>query len=162
MSQGYCIFTDDRQHRYVLRRTWENKEHLCFIGLNPSVANEVQNDNTVRRVIRYAKDWGFGGLTVLNLFGLVSTDPKGLKSIENPAGAENDYYIRNTMKKHSTIFCGWGNHGKDRNRDSEVIKIITEAGRVPKCLAVNKTGTPKHPLYLKKDLKLRNYELSKV
>jgi hypothetical protein len=49
-----------------------------FIGLNPSTADERQDDPTIRRCIRFARDWGHGGLVMANVFPFRSTQPKGL------------------------------------------------------------------------------------
>ena len=59
----------DRVYRYVLKRTWlEERPFVMFIGLNPSIADENEDDPTTRRCMRYAGSWGFGGLIVTNLF----------------------------------------------------------------------------------------------
>jgi hypothetical protein len=53
----------------VLKRTWlEERPFVMFIGLNPSIADENEDDPTTRRCMRYAGSWGFGGLIVTNLF----------------------------------------------------------------------------------------------
>lgn len=46
-----------------------------FIGLNPSTADESKDDPTIRRCIRFAKDWGYGGLLMMNAFAFRATDP---------------------------------------------------------------------------------------
>ena len=56
-----AFFSPDRLHRYALWRTWdESKPTAMFVCLNPSTADEVKNDPTVTRCIRYARDWGYG------------------------------------------------------------------------------------------------------
>ena len=65
-----------------------------FIGLNPSTADEIQDDPTIRRCIRYAKDWNYGGYIMGNIFAYRSTDPKKLLHIDDPIGRKNDYWLK--------------------------------------------------------------------
>lgn len=51
-----------------------------FIGLNPSTADETQDDPTVRRCIRYAQSWGYGALYMTNIFAFRATDPRVYES----------------------------------------------------------------------------------
>jgi len=37
-----------------------------IIGLNPSTADENENDPTITRCINFAKSWGYGGVCVTN------------------------------------------------------------------------------------------------
>ena len=58
-----AVFSPDRLHRYGLWRIWDDDlPKVLFIGLNPSTADELKNDPTIRRCIGYAKDWGYGCL----------------------------------------------------------------------------------------------------
>ncbi|NBR07543.1 MAG: DUF1643 domain-containing protein, partial [Planctomycetes bacterium] len=56
------VFSNCRKYRYTLWRQWDftNPSYAMFIGLNPSTADEVQNDPTVARCIDYSMRWGFG------------------------------------------------------------------------------------------------------
>lgn len=75
-----AIFSDCRIYRYSLSRIWNlTKDFVSFVCLNPSTADERNDDPTVRRCIRYAADWGAGGMVMLNLYAYRSTDPKKLK-----------------------------------------------------------------------------------
>lgn len=67
-----AILSDDRKYRYVLSRNWdETKPTVLFIGLNPSIADESEDDPTIRRCINFAKDWGYGGILMTNLLSFV-------------------------------------------------------------------------------------------
>ena len=48
---------------------------MAFIGLNPSTADETADDPTIRKCIKYAKAWGFGGLLMLNVYSFRATNP---------------------------------------------------------------------------------------
>ncbi len=68
-----------RAYRYALWRTWdESKPFAMFVGLNPSTADELEDDPTIRRCINFSKLWGYGGLCMVNLFAYRATDPTAL------------------------------------------------------------------------------------
>ena len=75
-----AVFSDCRKYRYALWRVWdESKPVAVFIGLNPSTADEVNDDPTVKRCVNFAQEWGYGGLCMANLFAFMATDPEVLK-----------------------------------------------------------------------------------
>jgi hypothetical protein len=70
-------FSTCRTWRYTLTRQWSFVHPLAmFIGLNCSTADETQDDPTVRRCMGFARDWGYGGLLMTNLFAFRATDPR--------------------------------------------------------------------------------------
>ena len=145
-------FSHCNQYRYTLTRIWNpDKPVVLFIGLNPSTADAVRNDPTVRRCIGFARRWRFGGLIVCNLFGYRSTDPKPLRRLEDPVGPGNDAAIRRACRSAGRIVAAWGIHGRLHGRDEEVLAMIER----PFCLGVTQAGSPRHPLYLKAGTRLR-------
>ena len=145
-----AFFSKDRKHRYALWRVWNNNlPKVLFIGLNPSTADEVKDDPTIRRCINYAKDWGYGGYIMGNIFAYRSTDPKNLKLTNNPIGIDNNSWLIKLHSEASLTIGAWGNHGKYLDRGREVINLIDDLY----CLRVTKEGHPSHPLYLPGNLK---------
>jgi hypothetical protein len=147
-----AVFSSCGKYRYMLSRTWTPGEKYCvFVGLNPSTADEEKDDPTIRRCISYAQRWGYGGMVMLNLFAFRSTDPKGLLSVEDPVGPENDtwfdliYFSPNVDK----VVAAWGVHGSLKKRDQEIKDRMAYGFEV---FGLTKEGHPKHPLYLKKDI----------
>lgn len=137
-----------RTYRYALWRIWdETKRYVVFICLNPSTADETEDDPTIRRCIGYAKAWGFGGIYMVNLFAFRATDPKAMKAAENPIGDDNDYWLRK-LSCAGLAVAAWGNHGVHLGRSKEVRALIPELY----CLKQNKSGEPVHPLYQKASL----------
>jgi len=146
-----ATISDCRKYRYALSRTWDDKMRtVLFIALNPSTADEINDDPTIRRCINYAKNWGFGSILVANLFAYRTTNPAILRYVNNPVGNDNDQYILDLSKKAHIIVAAWGNEGSLFNRDKEVARLIPNL----MCLKVNKSGQPTHPLYQKKDKEL--------
>ncbi len=149
-----AVYSDCEQYRYLLTRCWDGKgeNRAVFIGLNPSTATELQNDPTVARCINYAKAWGHDAMTMLNAYAFRSTDPKGLKTIDDPVGPDNDRYIsRQTLAASRIILC-WGTHAVYLDRGENLFTKLQAWERDLFCLRVTKHGHPSHPLYLKKDL----------
>lgn len=143
--------------RYSPTRDWFAGERALFIMLNPSTASHLEDDPTVQKCQRLAMRWGYGGITVANIFALRSTDPKALKPHRDPVGPENDATIRSLAADPTTdlVVVAWGNHGVLRNRGLIVLERLVETGVTPMRLGPpTKTGHPWHPLYRPDDIEL--------
>ncbi|MGJ0372506.1 DUF1643 domain-containing protein [Aliarcobacter cryaerophilus] len=144
-----AILSEDRKYRYVLSRIWdESKPLVVIIGLNPSTADEKDDDNTIKKCINFSKNWGYGGLYMLNLFAFRATAPSDMFNASSPIGEENSKYIEKYSKLSDKVICAWGNNGNFKNRSKEVLLNIENKFY----LKLNKTGEPAHPLYLNKNL----------
>ena len=145
-----AILSEDRKYRYVLSRIWdETKPMVAIIGLNPSTADEKEDDNTITKCINFANNWGYGGIYMLNLFAYRATSPQDMFNSEYPIGEENDTYIDKYSKLSDKVICAWGNDGNYKHRSQEVLSKIENKYY----LKLNKTGEPAHPLYLSSELK---------
>lgn len=122
---------------------------VMFIGLNPSTADETLDDPTIRRCIGYAKDWGYGGLLMTNIFAYRSTDPRGLLTVEDPIGPDNDKALLKCFLEVDLAIAAWGVHGTLVERDKRVRELLAPLHY----LRLTKAGHPAHPLYLPKALK---------
>lgn len=153
-----AIFSDCRLYRYLLWRVWdESQPIMSFIGLNPSTADEIDNDRTITRIINYAKRWGFGGLVMLNLFAWRSTDRSVLKKLKSKAiGLDNDAAIEYGIVLSKRVVLGWGNDGWIDNRSAVVSGLIRRLAKeegVEVCvLKYTDKNQPQHPLYLPANL----------
>jgi hypothetical protein len=159
-----ATFSEDKVYRYTLWREWDpEKPGITFILLNPSTADENVLDPTLRRCLGFAMDLGYGRMEILNLFALRSTDPKALYQCHDPIGPENNNSIMISCNKAQAIIAGWGLHGIYRQRDREVIRLITRfCGKSLHCLMLTNKGTPSHPLYLKRTLRPMLYKSALV
>ena len=157
MSRSSASFSRCKKYRYTLSRTWDSKlPKIMFVGLNPSTADAEVDDPTVRRCVRFARDWGFGGLVLTNLFAFRSTDPKRLKAVADPVGPKNDLAIRKACESVDCVVVAWGVHGTLSDRDREVLAMLES----PNCLGVTNSGAPRHPLYLAACTPRRRYRSS--
>jgi hypothetical protein len=142
-------FSPCRRYRYLLWRQWdETAPPATFVMLNPSTADEVDNDPTVERCQRRALQMGYGGLRVANIFALRSTDPAALYTDADPVGPDNDQAILEAAQGAGIVICAWGTHGNLLQRGAAVTDLLTRAGARPHYLQRNQDGTPKHPLYV--------------
>lgn len=151
-------FSDDRKYRYALWRILDESLPLVmFIGLNPSTANEADNDPTIKSVCRIAKNNGYGGVYMMNCFPLVSTDPYVLQEfydlLHNAEDINNMQWLLEVSKKCADVVFAWGNFDIVKLRASSISNYFKN----PKALHINKNGSPKHPLYCKSDTKFIHY-----
>ena len=154
-GEAGCLLSDCEQYRYRLWREWDrSRPALAFIMLNPSTSDHQVNDPTITRCLQRALAGGkFGGLQVVNLFPLRSTDPDGLLTHLAPLGDRPDRNagaIMDALDRCSMAICAWGAHKAARARAAEVMSIVRMCGHANLLhhLGLNKDGSPKHPLYI--------------
>ena len=152
VSDKGAVLSECGTYRYKLWRIWDkNLPAVTFIGLNPSTADASVDDQTVRRCIGFAKDWGYGGFNVVNLFAFRSRDPLVLEHIPDPIGPENDRYVKQaTGLDIALVVAAWGEEGGKFERSREMIELV---GRELGCLGYTKSGDPRHPSRARKDSK---------
>jgi len=144
-------------YRYRLWRIWDRAlPMVCWVMLNPSTADAMEDDPTIRKIMKFSRAWGYGGMEVVNLFAYRATEPSELiaaaKDGVDVVGRFNDQYIMMAMHQCPKLtIAAWGAHGNVRGRAHRVLKFCREAlggERVLHALKVNTDGTPSHPLYL--------------
>lgn len=151
-------FSPDKKYRFALWRIWDlDKPLVMLIGLNPSTANEKADDPTIRRlsgktglVYRH----GYGGFYMLNLFPFVSSNPEDLElqaEYGSQLAVNNDWLQDVNLHCETVVFC-WGNF-KTYGRDKRMMDMFPRA----MCFGRNASGSPKHPLYLHGETKLRDF-----
>ena len=148
-------FSHDRVYRFRLTRVWSGSlsiRYAMFIGLNPSTANETEDDPTIRRCVSFARDWGYDGLHMCNLFAYRSSDPKKLLEVGDPHGPGNQECSLATAKRSDTgiVVAAWGASGGFKQVGSALAKFLFRNGIRVYHLGMTKKGYPRHPLYLPK------------
>lgn len=151
-----AVFSECLKYRYSLTIVWDNSLPLCqFIGLNPSTADEMKDDPTIRRCKGFARSWGYGGIIMTNLFAYRATDPNEMKRQGDPIGGYNDPFLIESAVKSRGIICAWGNHGSFRLRSQNVRRLLTDFPL--KCFRQTKANEPEHPLYMPSNQPLQKY-----
>lgn len=152
-SKG-ATFSPCRTWRYRLWREWHPGPTFVVVGLNPSTADETQDDPTIRRCIGFAKRAECGRLEMLNLFAYRSTDPKLLYHITRPVGPGNDDTIMAIAGTANVVVAAWGAEKIAQPRAEHVLTMLADAGTTVLCFGVTAGGSPRHPLYLNADTPL--------
>lgn len=155
-----ATFNALRTHRYQLTRVWDrDRAPVVFLMLNPSIADAFVPDPTITRCLGFTRRENAGGLVVVNLFALRSTDPTVLAYHPNPVGHSNNHFLLEAVQDAAVVIAGWGVHGQLGGRDRVVVGLLAEHGVDLKCLGRNQGGSPKHPLYVRADQALEPFRL---
>lgn len=154
-----ATFSPCERYRYRLWRYWDfTRPALVLVMCNPSTATAEYNDPTVERVQRRAVHLQCGGLEVVNIFALRSTDPRALYQTPDPVGPANDEHILAAASRpDALVVCAWGAHGAHLSRGAAVERILRANGIRLHALAFTKGGAPGHPLYLPYELQPREW-----
>ena len=145
-------------YRYHLWRQWgaDSLWRLLFIMLNPSTADALAPDNTIRACIRLAKLLGFHGIDVGNLFALRNKNPAALLTAADPIGPDNDVWLRRLIARSPSPIVAWGRGGRAARlvppRVVRLQELFAELqAQQVRCYGRNLDGSPRHPLYLPND-----------
>lgn len=152
-QQSVAHFSDCEKFRYWLRRDWDLAlPAISFLMLNPSTADEMQNDPTIERCQRRAIAMGFGSMIIVNLFPFRMTDSRLLNTVSDLLGdrQEADECILRAVEVAEQTVCGWGKHPLAAARAKVVMDMLMQTNFQHKvmCLQLNADGSPQHPLYI--------------
>ena len=151
-----AVFSRCSAYRYLLWRMHHPRGRLLGVGmLNPSTADEHRDDPTIARCHRLARQSGYPGLLIWNLFALRATDPTTLRKVHDPAGPENDAAIDLALSLCARTVLAWGNHGKLAGRSTDVMNRCMASGTTLAAFGLTRQGEPRHPLYLAANVRPR-------
>ena len=143
-------FSIDKKERYSLNREWDkSKNKILYIMLNPSLADDKNDDPTIRRLINFTKKFNYGGFLVGNIFTTITPNPKELDKSKGMSDKNFEELIK-LINKVDQIVYAWGS-------SIEEPQLLKKLVLNPKCFGKNLNGTPKHPLYLPSQTKLINF-----
>ena len=170
MIQINCSISKCNKYRWSLDIDISDIDRkLIFIGLNPSLSNSYFLDNTTKKIIKISDKNNYGKVKIINLFGLISKDPKLLFLHEDPIGNINNKIIKESIQFWSldfncNIWLGWGNNGYLLNRNKVVYEILQKYLYLkknnfknplgPLLIKKTKSNNPIHPLYCRNNSNL--------
>lgn len=147
------------EYRYALWR-WDDSllagdGTLLFVMLNPSTADGLADDPTIRRCRGFAQRLGYGTLAVANLYAFRATAPADLHKAADPVGPENDEWVEKLADEADRVIVAWGaDVGPIADRAE---RVLPQLGDVD-ALGLTASGQPRHPLYLRADAEPEPYE----
>lgn len=145
----YCLYREGLQELPVART-------LVFVMLNPSTADAVQDDPTIRRCKTFAISHGYSAIAVVNLFAYRATDPTELRQAGYPIGPDNDDYLGVMPLMYCDFVCAWGANAPTDRAVRVARQIQRDGGRLW-CLGTTRAGHPRHPLYVPGDTRLERW-----
>ena len=153
------------EYRYLLGTRGKNP--LICIGINPSTAKPDALDNTLKSVERIALGNGYDSFLMFNVYAQRATSPDDMEKVYNPAlhreNLEAFRYIL-SISDHPAVWAAWGAIIEKRKYLPDCVRDLVavgeEFGASWYCAgAITKKGHPHHPLYLRKDEKLRPFDV---
>ncbi len=153
------------EYRYILGTRGKNP--LICIGINPSTAQPGDLDNTLKSVERIALGNGFDSFIMFNVYAQRATDPDAMEKACNlqlhKENLEAFRYVL-SISHQPAVWAAWGTIIERRPYLPEcvrdMVKVGQEYGAAWYCAgAISKKGHPHHPLYLRKDEKIRPFDV---
>ena len=154
------------EYRYILGT--RGKKPLICIGINPSTAQPGDLDNTLKSVERIAHGNGFDSFIMFNVYAQRATDPDTMEKTCNlllhKENMEAFRYVL-SISENPAVWAAWGTIIEKRDYLPECVKDMVrlgqEFGAGWYCAGkVSKKGHPHHPLYLRKDEKIRPFDVT--
>ena len=120
-----ALFSDDRQHRLLLRKEWDkNKKTAMIIMINPNTADTLNCDLTTMLVINNLNELGFDCVNIVNLYSKIM--PKlslRFNSDDDLIDKETDTIIEQYAAMSDAIIIAWGSVGNTSQRVRERQKL---------------------------------------
>ena len=134
----------------------------AVVMVNPSTADAETNDATIRRIIGFGERLGWSRVIVGNVFAYRATDIRMLASAADPVGPDNSAHLTAILREAEITIVAWGTLSKlppALRGEWRTVSEIAAADGVPlKCFGMVTDGHPRHPLMLKYDLDLADWQ----
>lgn len=154
-SAASATISEDDLYRYDLRRQWgPDPRYVAFLLLNPSTADGLVDDPTVRRGVGFTKAWGYHHMYFVNRYAWRATEPDELLRVglDKATGPENFQVLARVLSGADLIVVAWGAH---KAAAAPLPPMLTALLADAMCLGMTKSGAPKHPLYLPANAQLQ-------
>ena len=153
------------EYRYILGTRGKNP--LICIGINPSTAKPDALDNTLKSVERIALGNGFDSFIMFNVYAQRATSPDDMEKQCNLLLHQENLkafrYVLSLSEKPA-VWAAWGAIIEKRKYLPDCVRDMLQAGAEFGAQwycagAITKKGHPHHPLYLRKDEKIRPFDV---
>ena len=153
------------EYRYILGTRGKNP--LICIGINPSTAAPDALDPTLKSVERIAHANGYDSFLMFNVYAQRATRPDDMEKAMNPLlHGENRKAFRYllSLSPAPAVWAAWGNIIEKRDYLKDCMRDFLEDGKNVGAKwytagPLLKSGHPHHPLYLRKDTQLFDFDI---
>ncbi len=155
------------EYRYILGTTGKNP--LICIGINPSTAAPNDLDNTLKSVERIALHNGYDSFIMFNVYAQRATKPDDMdKELNELLHKENmkafEYILSLYESEKPSVWAAWGTIVEMRPYLKACLREMVDISMKYQSKwyssgAISKKGHPHHPLYLKKDSALDEFDM---
>ena len=157
------------EYRYILGTRGSNP--LICIGINPSTAAPDALDNTLKSVSRIAEANGYDSFLMFNVYAQRATNPDLMDTVFNSRLHEENMQAFEYILSHvgqgfsPAVWAAWGTIIEKRPYLRSCVSDMVRIGeryqaewfQAGQC---SKSGHPHHPLYLRKDEKIKPFDIS--
>lgn len=147
------------RYRYLLTRTRDadlnRSPRLAFVMLNPSTADALSDDATIRKCKGFTLRLGFEAFDVVNLYAYRTSSPAELRQLEErgtdvTGGDVAAQFLQRTLRRAARVVVAWGSTRSAGPRSAprriqEVLQLAVSTRLELACLALNDDGSPAHP-----------------
>jgi hypothetical protein len=191
---GHAELSDEQPvplYRWLLTRRWQSLQPLgsdgrprepyaLWIGLNPSTADGLKDDQTIRRIRGFCERLNLSGFAMANLFPGRATEPRDLYRMEDPIGPGDRGLKRliDAARGAEFVVACWGAHERRASdwprgqwsaanqpfeltmhgRASQVCQALAREGADLRCLGTTTRGHPRHPSRVRNDTELEPFD----
>ena len=118
-----AIFSDDKEHRLLLRKEWDSEKPTAMvIMINPNTADTINFDMTTMLVLNNVSKLGFGSVNIVNLYSRIMEK----LNLRFNGDDEADDVIEQYAAMSDAIIIAWGTIGKNTLRVRERQKYLLE------------------------------------
>lgn len=153
------------EYRYILGS--RGKKPLICIGINPSTAAPDALDPTLQSVNRIALSNGYDSFLMFNVYAQRATRPDDMEKAMNPLLHEENrkaFRYLLSLSPQPAVWAAWGNIIEKRDYLTDCMRDFLADGKAVGAKwytagPLLKSGHPHHPLYLKRDTKLLEFDI---
>jgi len=146
-----AVFSDDRRHRYLLRKEWDVKKPKATIVMtNPSTADMLTMDYTTLYIMNNIVKLDFGSIDIVNLTSKMTLKLDVANDLELKANDDNIDFIIKSAEKSDKVIIAWGKLGENNKKVRDAQEFLLERLKPFKdklcVIASENGGSGFHPL----------------
>ena len=154
------------EYRYILGTRGKNP--LICVGINPSTAAPDALDPTLQSVERIALSNGYDSFLMFNVYAQRATRPDDMEPVCNSALHEENrkaFRYLLSLSPRPAVWAAWGNIIEKRDYLMDCMRDFAADGTAVGARWFTagpplKSGHPHHPLYLKRDTPLLDFDIT--